>query len=162
MSKSLCEPQPRGHDWRQEPVPEPLRFAARTLSQSVWTDGRLRVISSLIDAELPDGSGVGLQWHVSISRRGKRPKPPELARAQRAFGCVGWEEDNHHPGNARHYFRPVDPSKRVDCECKANETVVVEPDGYRWTNPTDEPCRGCELQELLGELGKPCPLHPKG
>jgi hypothetical protein len=158
---ATTEPQPRGPAWRRLPVPEDLRYDRRRLAQSVWSDGRVLVISSLIDAELPDGSGVGLQWHVSVSQHGKRPKPRELDRARRAFGIVGWEEDNHHPGNARHYFRPVDPSKRVDCECKANETVVVERDGYRWTNPTDEPCRGCELEKLLGDRGKPCPLHPK-
>ncbi len=152
----MREPQPKGHDWRSLRVPSSA-WISNVITQSMWTDGRLSVISSLINAELPSGRGVGPQWHVSISRCGKRPKPAELARAQRAFGIIGWEEDNHHPGHARHFFRPVDPAERVDCECKSNETTHVEPDGYRWTNPTDEPCRGCEFE---AQHGKPCPIHP--
>ncbi len=70
---------------------------------------------------------------------------------------VGAEEDNHHPGNARHFWRPLDPSHRVDCECKEDEVLVTDADGYRWTNPQDgEPCRGCDFESLTG---KPCPLH---
>jgi|GEM_PF-2458543 len=151
----MREPQPRGHAWRTMRVPSSA-WTSGVISQSMWTDGRLSVVSSLINADLPDGSGVGPQWYVSVSRFGKRPKPAELARAQRAFGIVGWEEDNHHPGHARHYFRPVDPAHRVECECKTSETTHVEPDGYRWTNPTDEPCRGCEF---WAQHGNPCPIH---
>lgn len=152
------EQRPRGRGWAWIPVP-PSAWAPGTLAASRWTDGRLSVISTLILAELPDGSGeVGPQWHVSVSRFGKRPKPAELARAQRAFGIVGWEEDNHHPGNARHFFRPVDPARRVACECKTTETIHVEPDGYTWSNAKDEPCRGCEF---WAQQGKPCPIHAK-
>ena len=136
----MREPRPKGRAWRSLPVP-PAAWIPNVISQSMWTDGRLSVVSS----------------HVSVSRFGKRPKPAELARAQREFSIRGWEEDNHHPGHARHYFRPVDPAERVDCECKSNETTHVEPDGYRWTNPTDEPCRGCEF---AAQHGKTCPIHP--
>lgn len=153
----LREIRPRGREWSSIPVPSSA-WAAGTLAGSRWTDGRLSVISTLINAELPRGTGIGPQWHVSVSRFGKRPKPHELARAQRAFGIVGWEEDNHHPGHARHFFRPVDPAHRVACECKTTETIHVEPDGYRWTNPTDAPCRGCEY---WAQHGKPCPIHAK-
>lgn len=126
---------------------------------SVYERGPVRVISALEVAEYPDGSGEsGPQWHVSISRGGRRPKPKEVARALRAFGLVGAEEDNHHPGNARHFWLPVDPGRRVDCECKVTEETIVEPDGYRWTNPRpgDGPCRGCEIGPLTG---RPCPVH---
>ena len=71
---------------------------------------------------------------------------------------VGTEEDNHHPGNARHFWLPLDPTKRVDCECKSDEAVITEPDGYQWTNPHNESeCRGCASASLYG---RPCPLHP--
>ena len=70
------------------------------------------------------------------------------------------EQDNHHPGGACHFFQPVDPARRRDCECKVTEVVVTEPDGYQWTNPSDGPCRGCELGKLIPS--KPCPLHPAG
>lgn len=119
----------------------------------------LVVGSALVDAELPDGSGRrGLQWHVSVSQSGARPSPEGLALALRDFGMTGAEEDNHHPGVARHFWRPLDPKQRVACECKATETVVVEPDGYRWTNPSDAPCRGCELAAMTGA---PRTLHSR-
>lgn len=141
-------------DWRL------LRWSApdgQRLAESYWIRGSILVISSLVMADLPDGSGIGPQWHVSISHRGKRPQPREVERALRAFGMVGAEEDNHHPGVARHFWRPCDPAHRVDCECKVDEQTVVDADGYRWTNPHDAAdCRGCEFEKVVG---KPCPVH---
>jgi hypothetical protein len=140
--------------WTEIPWPG-LR---RSPTASAWTLGQIMVLSELVEAEYPDGSGNGPQWLVSVSASGKRAKPKQLRRALRAFGMVGAEQDNHHPGNVRNYWRPVDESKRVDCQCKIDEvTVVDETDGYTWTNPVDGPCRGCELEQLLG---LPCPLHP--
>jgi hypothetical protein len=128
------------------------------LCSSIWRRGRTLVMSSLDLAELPDGSGDGLQWHVSISHSGKRPSAQETARALRAFGMEGAEEDNHHPGVARHFWKPVDPQHRVDCECKTTEDTIVDPDGYRWTNPKPDEgaCRGCEFQSVTGTV---CPIH---
>lgn len=129
---------------------------------TAWHRGLIRVLSSLrVDIELPDGSGTGPQWHVSISRSGKRPKQRDVHAALRAFGMLGAEQDNHHPGVAQHYFMPVDPAHRVACECKTTEDTVVEKDGYTWTNPrpeTGESCRGCDFEKAHG---KPCPLHGK-
>lgn len=135
-------------------------LVANAIAISFWQKGTTCVISALEDAEYPDGVGHGPQWHVSVSHLGRsRPRPHEIRRTLRAFGIAEIkEEDNHHPGNARHFFVPVDPAKRVTCQCKLDEDVIVEPDGYAWTNPKDGPCRGCELQRLTG---KPCPLHPK-
>jgi len=138
--------EPTGRGWQ----------SIRSALGDVWSgpDG-VTVISSLHDAQYPSGEGSGPQWHVSISQYGRRPTRAALRATLRAFGMLGAEEDNHHPGMARHYWRPVDPAQRVTCECKATETVVV--DGpYRWTNPTDGACRGCEFQKLVGQ---PCPLH---
>ena len=47
---------------------------------------------------------------------------------------------------------------RVACECKEDEQVIAEPDGYKWTTPKDGPCRGCELARMLPGL-RTCPLH---
>jgi hypothetical protein len=69
----------------------------------------------------------------------------------------GSEEDNHHPGIARHFWMVVDPARRVDCECKVGETVVKEPDGYKWSNDPGA-CRGCDYARTFP--GHPCPLHP--
>jgi hypothetical protein len=149
------ERQPKTHRWsklRSDGAP------ANALAISRWTDGRIVVISALEMAESPvDGTPVP-QWHVSISSAGRRPKPHELRRALHAFGMVGTEEDNHHPGIARHFWLPVDPAHRTSCQCKVDEDVIVEPGDYAWTNPKlgEGECRGCEYQRLAG---KPCPIH---
>lgn len=157
MTTQNRERRPRGSEWHEVFIPGDASDVA-DIAASAWVSGPLRVISALSMAELPDGSGeVGPQWHISITRKGKRPKPTDVRRALRAFGMVGTEEDNHHPGNARHFWLPVDPARRVECECKATEVNVTDADGYRWTNePAPELCRGCELEGLIG---KPCPLH---
>jgi hypothetical protein len=142
--------------------------AARLLAPGVWTisawqNGTTCVISGLEVAEYPDGKGVGPQWHVSVSRVGAlknhRPHPHDIRRAKRAFALKNAEEDNHHSGVARHFWIPVDPAHRVACECKTDESVVVEADGYSWSNSTDGTCRGCEFADLVGRM---CPVHPSG
>ncbi len=146
---------PSGGDWRRVATPRGL-----ILGTTAWASGEVRVLSSLGDLELPGGDGrVGPTWHVSITRRGKRPRDTDVRRALRAFGLVGAEEDNHSPGNARHFFQPVDPAFRGVCECKATEVQMSDPDGYRWSQATDPAsCSTCQLHALLGR--RPCPLHP--
>lgn len=147
-----------GRDWTELSFPPQAAHECGHVVGSAWLFGHVAVISALVNAELPDGSGeLGPQWHISITRKRRRPKDTDVRRALRAFGMVGAEEDNHHPGYARHFWLPVDPARRVDCECKAEETTIVEADGYRYTNPHDPAeCRGCDFQRLTG---KPCPLH---
>lgn len=138
-------------------------------------DGLL-VVSSREDAYLP-GSGfleydvdagpvrrspplVGPQWLVSVSRHGRgrdRPDDEQVRRVVDAFGMPAFDEDNHHPGVARHLWCPIDEQYRNQCECKLSELIVVDPDGYRWTTEADGPCRGCEYRKLTGF---PCPRHP--
>lgn len=148
----LREMRPKGRDWAETTCPASIEGIAR----SAWRSGPLLAFSTLVEADLPDGSGVGLQWHLSVSCAGARPTNQEVKRALRAFKLKGAEEDNHHPGVARHFWRPVDAKHRVTCECKASEETIREADGYTWTNPRDGACRGCEFERLLG---KPCPLH---
>ena len=144
-----------------QPIPTPFAIRSASIGASSWMLGRVAVISTLVDADLPDGSGeTGPQWHVSISASGKRAKPTEIRKALRAFGMVGAEEDNHHPGAARHFWMPVDPKRRVACECKATEVQVVDSEGYRWSNDA-ESCRGCDLERVMAKIGRvrPCPIH---
>jgi hypothetical protein len=143
---------PKSSDWTE--LPSQVIGGVLHLG---FRSGPISVLSSIQLAELPGGNGaVGPTWLVSVSHRGKRPKPHHVARALRAFGMTEAEEDNHHPGNSRHYFLPVDPAFRGVCECKTTEDVIVERDGYRWTNPKNGPCRGCEGTALTG---RPCPIH---
>lgn len=155
MSATLCERRP-GSGWtdvsdRLPPIP--------ASAISAWTNGHAFVISAIADMTAPDGSGdVIPQWHVSITEHSARPSERVLRVALAAFDMTGSEEDNHHPGRARHFFLPVDPARRVDCECKADETTVCDVDGYTWTNPAEGPCRGCEHARVFGT---PCPLHAR-
>lgn len=160
------------------PAPRGLAFPDRTpvpLARCRWTDEGpvnaetrswrhlqtgVRVLVSRVEAEYPDGDGIGWQDHVSVSRRGLRPSRSDLRLALTAFGAQGWEEDGHHPGIARHFWRPLDPAHRVSCQCKADELVVVEADEYTWTTPDGGPCRGCEYAASIGALtGRTCPIH---
>lgn len=155
----LTERRPRGNGWQQVQVPGGL---APDRARSAWHYGKIRVISSLADMQLPDGSGVGPQWLVSVSRSGRRPSPSDVRKALRCFRMEGAEEDNHGPGNARAFFLVVDHAHRVTCECKTTETSFVDADGYRFTcadDPAD--CGGCDLERITG---RDCPRHrpPKG
>lgn len=121
-----------------------------------WKKGRVRALTECTVMEYPDGDGKGPTWLVSFSLDGERLSGRPLDRALSDFGMSDAEEDNHHPGVARHFFMPVDPAHRVDCECKSDETIIVEADGYTWSNSKDGPCRGCELERLSGMK---CPIH---
>lgn len=131
---------PKSHLW--------TRGGANPQGCVIWRRGPLTVLSSCSVMDLPDGSGEqGPTWLVSITRAGERASDREVRRMLRDFGMDG----------AR-----ADPARRVDCECKESETVVVEPDGYAWSNANEpEACRGCEHQRTMAALGKtaPCRFH---
>lgn len=137
------------------------RRSARALTATVWVsaDG-LRVLSDLVRCQLPGQAEgeIGWQWLVSASRNGRdeRPTDDDLRRVIDAFGMPAHDEDNHHPGVARHLWCPLDPEYRSACECKLTETLVVEPDGYEWSNDESDGCRGCELERTTG---LPCTVH---
>lgn len=153
------EKRPRSGCWRQFVHPVVDRHPASVVS--VWVNGDLRVISAIEDAEYQDGQGTGPQWHLSVSVNGlrRRARKHEVKQLLRDFGMEGAEEDNHHPGVARHFWVPLDPEHRVECQCKIDEETIVEPDRYAWTNPrhaTEAKCRGCEFFHLTGRR---CPIH---
>ena len=127
--------------------------------RSVWRYGGLLVMSTLSDLSAPDGSKDFLPtWVVSVSKNGKRPDDRDMDRVRKAFGMQDAEEDNHEPGIARKLMMCVDPARRVACECKTDERVVVEPDGYRWSaSAKKEECGGCEMARL--GLSGPCSVH---
>lgn len=147
----------RGWHGRLEAPPAVRAQAASLPDAELWTRGRVRVFSSVDLAELPDRSGIGPQWHISVSRYPDRASHAEVQRALRDFGMLEAEQDNHEPGSAKHFWLPVDQAHRVDCECKEDEVQVVEPDGHVWSNPHDpSECRGCVMQRARGRA---CPLH---
>lgn len=129
--------------------------------RSAWRshDGLLAVSGCEV-AFLPgtDPAEPGPQWLVSVSRPGParcNTTRGDLLRVVDAFAMPAFDEDNHHPGVARHLWCPIDAAYRSACECKVTEVVVTNGD-YEWTTELDE-CRGCEYALLTG---MPCPLHP--
>jgi hypothetical protein len=125
-----------------------------------WRAGPLLAISSVNMMQLPGApaGATGWTWLVSVSSRGRRAKAHEIRRALRAFGMQLAEEDNHQPGMARMFFMPVDVAFRGVCECKVDEDVIVEADGYRWQNPKEGEgrCRGCTYALATGLR---CSIH---
>jgi hypothetical protein len=127
-------------------------------------DGLL-VVSQLADMNLPGSDHlVGPTWLVSVSRAGRRASGDDLMRVIRAFEMPAWDEDNHHPGIARHLFCPVAEQWRNVCDCKITETTITDADGYQWTTDDRSRCRGCQYDEMVTTLtGRraPCPLHSR-
>jgi len=127
---------------------------------SMWRshDG-LVVISSLNHAYLPgtQDTEIGPQWHVSVSRAPERSLVADVERVVECFGMPAFDEDNHHPGIARHLWCPVDERYRQGCECKLTEQLIVDGD-YQWTTDVTAECRGCQYQKLFGP---PCPIHQR-
>lgn len=153
-ARSRTERRPVTGGWSRELVPASI--ARDALASSAWTRGGVFVISTLVLAKLPAGDGVGKQWHLSLSRVGRRPSAADVRRVRTDFRLHNAETDNHHPGVAVHLWQPLAWNARVVCECKAGEALVVEADGYTWSNDQAGPCRGCEFASLVaGE----CPLH---
>jgi hypothetical protein len=138
-----------------------LRSLRVAPSLSVWCshDG-IRVLSGLHDTVLPGTDHeIGPQWLVSVSRSGRRevrPSDDDVRRVVEGFAMPAFDEDNHHPGVARHLFCPVAERHRSACECKLTERLVTEVDGYQWTTDDGSRCRGCEYEGLTG---MPCTIH---
>lgn len=150
------------------PVSGFSRVSAPTLPAgiSAWRshDG-LRVTSGLHQANQP-GSGeppkVGPSWLVAVSRAPVADvarctvTDDDLVHAVTGFAMPAFDEDNHHPGIARHLWCPVDELYRNACECKLSETTIVEANGYEWTTDDGEECRGCDYER---RFGLPCTIH---
>lgn len=134
--------RPRGRGWRRGPN---IRPDGRALVTS-WEHDELgvRVLSSAATHRSEVTHRVILTYHlsaVSIERGAlARPSDVQLLSMLEAFAPRGadgelawWEEDNHHPGNARHVFVPTGGSgERAACPCK-DEELVVESDGYTYS-----------------------------
>lgn len=143
------------------------RGKSRPESHSAWVSHDGLVVLSAVEVSHLPGSGepakLGPQWHVSVSRRTGgtnarcRATNADLVRVASAFDLPTFDEDNHHPGIARHLWCPIADEYRHACECKLTERTVVDPSGYTWTTETDGPCRGCAYARMSA---LPCPVHP--
>jgi len=134
--ESIIQPkEPRGNGWSRGPeVPGQytLGYPGR-----YWfhKNTMLTVISAVEVASDPGDIDKGPEYHVSVSKRGRRASTEDCAFVVRAFGIQGAEEDNHVPfGTVRNFWLPVAESLiGRECPCKATETAVVEDKGeYVW------------------------------
>lgn len=95
----------------------------------------LTVISAVEVAVDSDGSSNGPEYHVSISKNGKRCSSAEARMVLTVFDMEGAEEDNHVPhGKVRNFWKPVNETLiGIECECKSSENAIVEDGGdYVW------------------------------
>jgi hypothetical protein len=112
-------------------------MAVRDRSAVVWTGHRLTVVSSAGPMEYRGLIVAHNHLSVAVAGHRQRPSDAELERVRADFDMADAEEDNHSPGVARHLFLPLHLPRGTPgvCDCKSGETLVVEPDGYRWSRP---------------------------
>jgi len=100
----------------------------------IWRNDKLMVISAFGDMEYQ--GIVVAHFHVSASviNSDRRPTNDEMDLVRKSFDLDDAEEDNHSPGRIRNLFRPVHLPKGTTsmCDCKENEEVIVESDGFQW------------------------------
>jgi hypothetical protein len=130
--KSVIQPKkPKGNDWELIQRGELYgyeNFAYRHQSG-------LCVISAVEVASDHDDIDRGPEYHISISKLGRRCTSQEAKWVIRQFDAEGAEEDNHVPhGIVRNFWLPVAQKLiGVECPCKATEPVIREDKGdYIW------------------------------
>lgn len=128
---------PPAWKWKQEPPPWRQPDAP-----DVYLRGRLLVMSDFAVMEFRGEERPQFMLSISASGAGgrRRATDAEVTQALRDFGMDGAEEDNHQPGIIRMFFLLADPrpgEEGIQCDCKEDEQVVVEPDGFRWSRTKD-------------------------
>lgn len=89
----------------------------------------LRIISAVEIVPAPDGTPRP-EYHISMTDNGERVPASLVDTILAHFGAVGWDEDNHLSGKARHFWCPVGKAPEV-CPCKDDEKPTHEGD-YTW------------------------------
>ncbi len=91
----------------------------------------LNVISAVEVATDPGEPDKGPEYHISISRDGKRCSSSDAKQVLADFEIDGAEEDNHVPnGVVRNFWRPVaEHLIGLECPCKASEPLMAEDKG---------------------------------
>jgi hypothetical protein len=123
MRLTMSEPtsrRPSGGDWKfVDLVPSSNgEIAAAWLHRT-----GVGVLSALEKTDTGD-----LEWHVSVSYRGKVATGEQVRFALAAFDMISAEEDNHVPhGYVRNFWLPVNPERRgAPCKCKDESPLFVE------------------------------------
>lgn len=127
--------RPTGAGWSEIPGAQDytMGYPARSF---LHRENNIFVISAVEVVKDNDRIDKGFEYHISMSHP---IAPGVMGRCDRSasrwvlkqFGLDGWEEDNHVPnGKVRHFWRPVaTPLVGIECECKAEESAIVEDKG---------------------------------
>ena len=128
---SLIKPkEPISSAWKKYDARLKTRYPHQGWIHPVY---KIAVISAV---EVPDPS-IGPEYHLSVSRMGKRCTASQGEFAKKQFGMVDANEDNH-SGILRSYWMPVAEDKRgVNCECEKHEAAVVDGD-FTWRPLTQQ------------------------
>lgn len=124
-------PQPKGNAWA-------LRSCFSVNGEIVhkWANGAIIACASWHTGATSKNTGLIVATRqVSVSVADDRPSDDVVRGVLADFGIEGAEEDNHSSGVARHFWLDEGQTVQPECECKATEETVVEPDGYRWQRP---------------------------
>jgi hypothetical protein len=95
----------------------------------------IKVLSAVEVAKDEGQPDLGAEYHISISKNGRRCDSAEAAFVLHHFDCEDAKEDNHVPhGIARNFWRPVaDHLSGYECPCVNEEPAIVEDKGdYIW------------------------------
>lgn len=131
--------------WRR--LPDLFNGTIRT--GSVWTDGSVWVMSSLVL------DGIVRHWELSMSRvigvaKSKRPSMTDTRRVLRIFGVPDAVEKESADRSIRIFTRIV------DSDLQQAEIELSNLYASTWTMP-EGPCKVCEIVARTGQV---CPFHP--
>lgn len=122
--------------WVQEPAPPGWVSLGYECESWYHPASRLCVFSAVEVAKDADNIDRGPEYHISISKDGRRRcTRSEAIQVLKQFNLDGAEEDNHVPyGIVRNFWRPVAENLvGLECACKKDEPAIVEDKGdYVW------------------------------
>ena len=140
MNSIIKPKRPTISGWVQTATPPAWVSLGYEIEAWFHPDSRLCVFSAVEVAKDEDGIDRGPEYHISISKDGrKRCSSYEAQQVLKQFGLAGAEEDNHVPhGIVRNFWRPVaDNLVGLECVCKKTEPAIVEDRGdYVWRGVT--------------------------
>jgi hypothetical protein len=132
MAYDIIKPKrPAGKGWKPFKVNGPAAETGCTV-EGWYHESGLTVISAV---EAPEPDTIGAEFHISISKCGRRCDSMEAQWVLRQFGVPEAKEGNHVPhGIARNFWRPVaDRLAEYECPCQDSEPAIVEGKGdYVW------------------------------
>ena len=123
-------PQPKGNSWRLESC---FTVDGGDVIHR-WFNGDIVVCASRhagVESHKTKLIVPSVQVSVSIIG-GPRPNNDVVRSVLADFNLEGAEEDNHSSGIARHFWLDEGRTIQPECDCKATEETIIEPDGYQW------------------------------